>query len=177
MYRTTLRSITEIQIRNSGRKAFKGVVEYELQQPDGQQVASLNSVIRIKPGKSTYSSDKLTVKGPMLWSPENPALYNLIVRIRDEKGKPIDGYRRRIGIRSIEFKGEDGFWLNGKPYEAPLIGATGTRISQLWAMRYLTVFTGGDAKKLRDAGMKVIRNAHCPQDPASWMLVMNWDYL
>lgn len=59
----------------------------------------------------------------MLWSPENPALYNLIVRIRDEKGNPIDGYRRRIGIRSIEFKGEDGFWLNGKPYEAPLIGA------------------------------------------------------
>ena len=115
--------LLKIQIRNSGRKAFKGVVEYELQQPDGQQVASLNSVIRIKPGKSTYSSDKLTVKGPMLWSPENPALYNLIVRIRDEKGKPIDGYRRRIGIRSIEFKGEDGFWLNGKPYEAPLIGA------------------------------------------------------
>ena len=48
----------------------------------------------------------------MLWSPENPALYNLIVRIRDEKVNPIDGYRRRIGIRSIEFKGEDGFWLN-----------------------------------------------------------------
>lgn len=21
------------------------------------------------------------------------------------------------------FKGKDGFWLNGKPYEAPLIGA------------------------------------------------------
>lgn len=34
-----------------------------------------------------------------------------------------DGYRRRIGIRSVEFKGKDGFWLNGKPYESPLIGA------------------------------------------------------
>lgn len=35
----------------------------------------------------------------------------------------VDGYRRRIGIRSVEFKGKDGFWLNGKPYPSPLIGA------------------------------------------------------
>lgn len=158
--------LLKIQIRNSGRKAFKGVVEYELQQPDGQQVASLNSVIRIKPGKSTYSSDKLTVKSPMLWSPENPALYNLIVRIRDEKGNPIDGYRRRIGIRSIEFKGEDGFWLNGKPYEAPLIGANRHQDFAIVGNAVPNSIHWRDAKKLRDAGMKVIRNAHCPQDPA-----------
>lgn len=158
--------LLKIQIRNSGRKAFKGVVEYELQQPDGQQVASLNSVIRIKPGKSTYLSDKLTVKSPMLWSPENPALYNLIVRIRDEKGNPIDGYRRRIGIRSIEFKGEDGFWLNGKPYEAPLIGANRHQDFAIVGNAVPNSIHWRDAKKLRDAGMKVIRNAHCPQDPA-----------
>lgn len=158
--------LLKIQIRNSGKKAFKGVVEYELQQPDGQQVASLNSVIRIKPGKSTYSSDKLTVKSPMLWSPENPALYNLIVRIRDEKGNPIDGYRRRIGIRSIEFKGEDGFWLNGKPYEAPLIGANRHQDFAIVGNAVPNSIHWRDAKKLRDAGMKVIRNAHCPQDPA-----------
>lgn len=158
--------LLKIQIRNSGKKAFKGVVEYELQQPDGQQVASLNSVIRIKPGKSTYSSDKLTVKSPMLWSPENPALYNLIVRIRDEKGNPIDGYRRRIGIRSIEFKGEDGFWLNGKPYEAPLIGANRHQDFAIVGNAVPNSIHWRDAKKLRDAGMKVIRNAHCLQDPA-----------
>ena len=158
--------LLKIQIRNSRRKAFKGVVEYELQQPDGQQVASLNSVIRIKPGKSTYSSDKLTVKSPMLWSPENPALYNLIIRIRDEKGNPIDGYRRRIGIRSIEFKGEDGFWLNGKPYEAPLIGANRHQDFAIVGNAVPNSIHWRDAKKLRDAGMKVIRNAHCPQDPA-----------
>ena len=58
-----------------------------------------------------------------MWSPETPTLYNLIVRIRDHEGKVVDGYRRRIGIRSVEFKGKDGFWLNGKPYEEPLIGA------------------------------------------------------
>lgn len=63
------------------------------------------------------------LKSPLLWSPETPTLYNLIVRIRDNEGNVVDGYRRRIGIRSVEFKGKDGFWLNGKPYPSPLIGA------------------------------------------------------
>ena len=158
--------LLKIQIRNSGKKAFKGVVEYELQQPDGQQIAFLNSVIRVKSGKAASSSDKLTVKNPMLWSPETPTLYNLIVRVRDEQGNVIDGYRRRIGIRSIEFKGEAGFWLNGRPYETPLIGANRHQDFAIVGNAVPNSIHWRDAKKLRDAGMKVIRNAHCPQDPA-----------
>ena len=110
-------------VRNDSRKAFTGVVEYELQQPDGTQVAFLNDKVQVRPGKAITSKDKITVKNPMLWSPETPTLYNLIVRIRDREGNVVDGYRRRIGIRSVELKGKDGFWLNGKPYESPLIGA------------------------------------------------------
>lgn len=158
--------LLKIQIRNSGKKAFKGVVEYELQQPDGQQIAFLNSVIRVKSGKAASSSDKLTVKNPMLWNPETPTLYNLIVRVRDEQGNVIDGYRRRIGIRSIEFKGEAGFWLNGRPYETPLIGANRHQDFAIVGNAVPNSIHWRDAKKLRDAGMKVIRNAHCPQDPA-----------
>ena len=59
------------------------------------------------------------LKSPLLWSPETPTLYNLIVRIRDNEGNVVDGYRRRIGIRSVEFKGKDGFWLNGKTLSKP----------------------------------------------------------
>lgn len=115
--------VLKIHVRNEGKQPFTGVVEYELQQPDGRQVAFLNSKITIEPGKTVSSTDQLLVKHPLLWTPESPTLYNLIVRIRDEEGNVIDGYRRRIGIRSIEFKGKDGFWLNGKPYDSPLIGA------------------------------------------------------
>ena len=102
----------------------------------------------------------------MLWSPETPTLYNLIVRIRDREGNVVDGYRRRIGIRSVEFKGRDGFWLNGKPYESPLIGANRHQDFAVVGNAVANSIHWRDAKKLRDAGMKVIRNAHCPQDPA-----------
>ena len=158
--------LLKAHVRNDSRKAFTGVVEYELQQPDGTQVAFLNDEIQIRPGKAITSKDKLIVKTPMLWSPETPTLYNLIVRIRDREGNVVDGYRRRIGIRSVEFKGKDGFWLNGKPYESPLIGANRHQDFAVVGNAVANSIHWRDAKKLRDAGMKVIRNAHCPQDPA-----------
>ena len=158
--------LLKAHVRNDSRKAFTGVVEYELQQPDGTQVAFLNDEIQVRPGKAITSKDKLIVKNPMLWSPETPTLYNLIVRIRDREGNVVDGYRRRIGIRSVEFKGKDGFWLNGKPYESPLIGANRHQDFAVVGNAVANSIHWRDAKKLRDAGMKVIRNAHCPQDPA-----------
>lgn len=158
--------LLKIQVRNAEKRSFTGVVEYELQQPNGKQVAFLNDKITVKPDKAISTSDKLLVKNPLLWSPESPTLYNLIVRIRDKEGNVIDGYRRRIGIRSIEFKGKDGFWLNGKPYETPLIGANRHQDFALVGNAVANSIHWRDAKKLRDAGLKVIRNAHCPQDPA-----------
>lgn len=158
--------LLKIHVRNAEKNAFNGMVECALMAPDGQQVAFLQDKIRIQAGKAAYSIDKLTVQNPLLWSPESPTLYNLIVRIRDSKGDVIDGYRRRIGIRSIEFKGKDGFWLNGKPYEGPLIGANRHQDYAIVGNAVSNSAHWRDAKKLRDAGMKVIRNAHCPQDPA-----------
>lgn len=158
--------LLKIQVRNETKKSFTGIVEYELQQPDGKQVAFLNTKIRVKPGKSVSSSDKLLVKDPLLWSPSSPTLYNLLVRIRDEQGNVIDGYRRRIGIRSIEFKGKEGFWLNGKPYDKPLIGANRHQYFAVVGNAVANSIHWRDAKKLKDVGMEVIRNAHCPQDPA-----------
>ena len=139
----------KIHVRNATKNPFSGRVEYMLLQPDGTEVARLSDKIQVKVGRATTVSDRMPVKQPMLWTPSTPTLYNLLVRVLDKEGNVIDGYRRRIGIRSIEFKGKDGFYLNGRPYGKPLIGAH-------WR----------DAKKLKDVGMEIIRNAHCPQDPA-----------
>ena len=158
--------LIQTQIRNDSSKHFSGVVEYELLQPDGQRAALANTAIRIRPGKALTTNHQIKLKAPHLWSPEQPNLYNLMVRVRNPKGEVIDGYRRRIGIRGIEFKGKEGFWLNGKPYEQPLIGANRHQDYALVGNAVSNGLHWRDAKKLRDAGIKVIRNAHCPQDPA-----------
>ncbi|WP_456086916.1 glycoside hydrolase family 2 TIM barrel-domain containing protein [Parabacteroides sp.] len=156
----------KIQVRNATKRSFSGVVEYTLLQPDGTQVAYLNDKIQVKAGKATTSSDKMLVKQPMLWTPSTPTLYNLLVRVLDKEGNVIDGYRRRVGIRSIEFKGKEGFYLNGKPYEKPLIGANRHQDFAVVGNAVANSIHWRDAKKLKDVGMEIIRNAHCPQDPA-----------
>lgn len=158
--------LVNLQVRNETKKPFTGIVEYSLVQPDGRQAAYLNDKIRVPAGKAVTSSDRMRVPSPLLWSPDTPVLYDLLVRVRDEAGRVIDGYRRRIGIRSLEFKGKDGFWLNGKPYGRPLIGANRHQDFAVLGNAVPNALHWRDAKKLRDAGLKVIRNAHCPQDPA-----------
>ena len=150
----------KIHVRNATKNPFSGRVEYMLLQPDGTEVARLSDKIQVKAGRATTVSDRMPVKQPMLWTPSTPTLYNLLVRVLDKEGNVIDGYRRRIGIRSIEFKGKDGFYLNGRPYGKPLIGAN----------RHQDFAVVGNAVAnsihWRDVGMEIIRNAHCPQDPA-----------
>ena len=145
---------------------FSGRVEYMLLQPDGTEVARLSDKIQVKAGRATTVSDRMPVKQPMLWTPSTPTLYNLLVRVLDKEGNVIDGYRRRIGIRSIEFKGKDGFYLNGRPYGKPLIGANRHQDFAVVGNAVANSIHWRDARKLKDVGMEIIRNAHCPQDPA-----------
>lgn len=156
----------KIHVRNATKNPFSGQVEYMLLQPDGTEVARLSDKIQVKAGRATTVSDRMPVKQPMLWTPSTPTLYNLLVRVLDKEENVIDGYRRRIGIRSIEFKGKDGFYLNGRPYGKPLIGANRHQDFAVVGNAVANSIHWRDAKKLKDVGMEIIRNAHCPQDPA-----------
>lgn len=158
--------LLDIQVRNDRKLSFNGKVVYELLDANGGKVGEAGRRLSIGKGKAVSGASKIKLSAPHLWSPESPYLYQLHVYIKDNQGNVIDGYRRRIGVRSIEFKGKDGFWLNGKPYEAPLIGANRHQDFAIVGNALSNGMHWRDAKKLRDAGLKVIRNAHYPQDPA-----------
>ena len=51
------------------------------------------------------------IKKPELWSPSNPALYSLIVKVSSNAGRHEHG--EKIGFRSFEFKRDGPFFLNG----------------------------------------------------------------
>ncbi|MBR1962990.1 MAG: glycoside hydrolase family 2 protein [Alistipes sp.] len=153
-------------IRNANTAPFKGILSYEIQTAEGKTVATSKSRFAIKGSSAITLSRKCAVNKPELWTPDSPTLYNLYVRILDQRGNVVDGYRRRIGIRSIEFKGKEGFFLNGKHYNEPLIGANRHQDFAVVGNAVANSAHWRDAKKLRDLGMRVIRNAHCPQDPA-----------
>lgn len=158
--------LLKTQVRNQEKTAFTGKIVYELADMAGKKVASLTRPVKVPQGQSVSVDGKMGVEGPSLWSPESPELYWLTVQVKNNRGKTVDGYKKKIGIRSIEFKGADGFWLNGKPYPYKLIGANRHQDFAVVGNALANSTHWKDAKKLRDVGLKIIRNAHYPQDPA-----------
>lgn len=156
----------DAHVRNSSNTYFSGKIEYQLFDKDNRRVCQASKAFSVSKGKARNTSLTIKVEKPELWEPDSPYLYQLHVLLKDKSGHAVDGYRRRIGIRSIEFKGKDGFWLNGKPYPYPLIGANRHQDFAIIGNALSNSLHWRDAKKLRDAGLRVIRNAHYPQDPA-----------
>ena len=153
-------------IRNASQNKFSGQLVYELYDQEGKKVIEQAQHMQVKRNAAANFQRSFQLEQPHLWSPDSPYLYQLHVYIKNRQGEIVDGYRRRIGIRSIEFKAEDGFWLNGKPYPEPLIGANRHQDFAVIGNALPNSLHWRDAKKLRDAGLRVIRNAHYPQDPS-----------
>lgn len=156
----------DLHIRTEELQGFRGKASLRLIDAEGKSVWHKKLPLRISGSGATSLTARLKINQPSLWSPESPYLYKIYVDIEDTKGNLTDGYYQRIGIRSIEFRGNDGLWLNGKPYEPKLIGGNRHQDFAIVGNAQTNSMHRRDALKLRSAGMKVIRNAHYPQDPA-----------
>ena len=58
-------------------------------------------------------TDTILLKYPKLWSLDDPFMYSMITKIK-LNGKNIDSYSTPFGVRSIEFRADSGFYLNGE---------------------------------------------------------------
>lgn len=153
-----------VEVGNKSNFTVSPTVVVRIKDKTGKIIATLKQKNNVSANNSTLYTLHSILKNPHLWSPESPYLYNVEISVSNG-GKVLDGGIVRMGIRNAEFCGKDGFWLNGKPYHQ-LIGGNrhqdfayvGNALpnSQQWR----------DAKRLKDAGMTIIRTAHYPQDPA-----------
>ncbi len=153
-------------VRNHSKRNQSITVDFELKKASGELVYQVSKKMTVKKGEAAYAvANGVRVDNPSLWSPENPYLHNLDVIVKDERGQVIDGYRQRIGIRSIEFKQTEGLWINGKRYDGKLMGTNRHQDFAVLGNALPNSMQWRDAKKLRDAGLKVIRT-HYVIDPA-----------
>lgn len=157
---------TKLNLKNDTEKSSAGRIEYQLQTRSGKQIAIKSIKYSLAKGADGTFETALGVANPSLWSPDEPNLYNLNIRIYDNSGKILDGYTRRIGIRSIRFTPKEGFVLNGRPYPRKLIGANRHQDYAVIGNALPNNIHWRDAYKLKQAGMDIVRNAHYPQDPA-----------
>lgn len=102
----------------------------------------------------------LTVPKPELWSPEEPNLHRISVRLLDESGEVCDQLKTHFGLRRIEAR-EGKLWLNEEQLVLkgvnrhewhPNFGPC-TPVPQLYA----------DLQLLRAMGCNFVRGSHYPQ--------------
>lgn len=99
----------------------------------------------------------LAVPNPKLWSPETPYLYTANLQVF-QNSVLKDEQTIRFGIRKIEFKADEGFFLNGKVTKFKGVclhhdlGPLGAAVNKAALRRQLTI--------LKDMGCNAIRSAH-----------------
>ena len=79
----------------------------------GKEIATQTQTCKAAPGGKAVLNASIKVNSPKLWELENPNLYRLITKVY--QGKDLkDTYTTTFGIRTISFKADRGFYLNGK---------------------------------------------------------------
>ncbi|MEQ9438689.1 MAG: glycoside hydrolase family 2 TIM barrel-domain containing protein [Cyclobacteriaceae bacterium] len=83
---------------------------------DGKEVSSKQIPVGVK---SEEVQVLLDIKDPVLWSPDNPFLYDLQISLRDQEGQVIDDVESYFGMRKISLgKDPNGYTrilLNNEP--------------------------------------------------------------
>lgn len=125
----------------------------------GQTVATARQVVNVKPKADGTASLTLPIKNPVLWSVDHPNLYRLKVSLAVQ-GKPTDEVTEQVGVRSIRFDANQGFFLNEQNLKLKGVcihddaGALGVAVPpEVWERRL---------KALKAGGCNSLRMSHNP---------------
>lgn len=122
---------------------------------DGKTVASDTHNYKIYPGQDL--TQNFIVRDPSLWTPETPTLYTAETSVSKD-GKVVDSYSTRFGIRSVEVRDGEGFFLNGEKRQFKGVcnhhdlGPLGAAVNKS-ALRH-------QLEMLKDMGADAVRTAH-----------------
>ena len=131
--------------------------EVKLFSPEGKELT--NTCKRLKISNPKYDFE---VYNPQLWSPDTPNVYKAVTQIFDGK-KVIDEVETTFGFKTVEWKTETGFWLNGENiklkgvcehWEGGPVGGAWTKPLLRWKLQ-----------SLKDMGINAIRPSHNPTPP------------
>lgn len=149
------------QVRNEGGAPATFRVIQTLWREGKKAAFSTSQPLVLNQGSSVDVNVSVQVAQPALWSPNSPALYDLISAVEVD-GKVIDQRKTRIGIRRVEFDGAK-LEINGKPMflrgvnrhqEYPYVGYAISRAADY-----------RDARRIKEAGFDLVRLSHYPHSP------------
>jgi len=146
----------QVEIKNESGKELKAHVTSIVKNVEGRTVASEESKINLRESGQLEQQFKIR-------SPELPNLYSIRTSIR-VNGNLTDEYITRAGIRSIEVRGSEGFFLNGESIKFKGLsnhhdaGPVGAAIPDDLLYHRL--------RMLKEMGCNALRTTHNPFSPS-----------
>ena len=163
----------KVQVANQTDQEQKVRVQALMTDPKGVDPVGETAPLIIPPHSTGEVDIPLVISNVKPWSPDSPNLYTLSVEVwKAGTGKNakdpsllLDNRSMRVGVRTVDIT-EKGLVLNGSLFPEKLIGGNRHQDFARLGNAAPNNLQWQDAVKLRKAGMRVIRSAHYPQDPA-----------
>jgi beta-galactosidase len=124
-------------------------------------VKSIKQKITLHRSSTKIINEAMEIFGPALWDPENPNLYSLVTVIKNNEF--IDSQTTPVGIRSVRFDPDKGFFLNDRNLKLKGVclhhdaGVLGSAVPRPVIARRLDL--------LKEVGCNAIRTSHNPFSP------------
>ena len=104
----------------------------------------------------------ISLTGITPWSPDTPKLYIVVSRVLCN-GIECDCVRTSVGIRTVRFDKDEGFFLNGEHFS--ILGANVHQDHAGWADAVTRAGIQRDIRMIKECGMNTIRGSHYPHHP------------
>ncbi|MGQ1910741.1 glycoside hydrolase family 2 TIM barrel-domain containing protein [Marinifilum sp. RC60d5] len=154
--------VVNTELEYTGTSWKNCLLETTVYDAEGKQVVQQETKFILGSKQGTEVKQEFSIFSPALWSLDSPTMYTAVSQIK-EKGKIIDEYKTRFGIRDIKFDAQTGFYLNGENMKFKGVclhssaGVFGIAVpKEVWVRRL---------EELKAIGCNAIRTAHNSMAP------------
>jgi beta-galactosidase len=153
---------------NDDGKQRQVMVEFAIEDAGGNVIAS-KSLHSSASARANAIQARLSVAHPRLWQgKKDPYLYRTVMTIRSEKGLVLDHVTQPLGLRTMKFNSDHGFFLNGEPLRLNGASMHQDRPIKGWAISRAD--QEQDFDLVGDLGANAVRLAHYQHDQYSYEL-------
>jgi beta-galactosidase len=154
------------RLKNDGPAPGTAQVETLIKDGSGKVVAEASRPVSLASQLVTVDTI-LNVAQPRLWQGmKAPYLYHTIVTLRSPKGVILDRVTQPLGLRTMRFDADKGFFLNDEHLFLKGVGLHQDRPVKGWAVSRAD--QEQDLNILADLGANAVRMAHYQHDQASY---------
>jgi len=150
----------DITLKNHFEANKKGQITYKLLDQNNKIISTEMSKFKISASNKLTINFKSTLHNIKQWNAEHPNLYQLVIELKDKKGKTLEVTSSKIGFRNIEIK-NGLLLLNGKRITLKGVNAqetdpdTGHVMSEEMMLK--------DIKLWKENNINAVRLSHYPR--------------